>query len=102
MKGTNSTTTGSREGTAASANKPGTSASSNRRSTTSVGFRLEDLIPNYISHVRHLFAFSFIWGFGGNLHDRCAIDGLVMACGVNWLFTSQVHFVHLVNVFIFH
>ena len=78
MKGTNSTTTGSREGTAASANKPGTSASSNRRSTTSVGFRLEDLIPNYISHVRHLFAFSFIWGFGGNLHDRCAIDGLVI------------------------
>ena len=50
------------------------SGSSSRSSSQSMTRSLsaESSIPNYMGIVKHMFAFAYIWGFGGNLHDRCA------------------------------
>ena len=31
---------------------------------------IESVIPNYRENLKGMFAFSYIWAFGGNLHDR--------------------------------
>ena len=49
------------------------SGSSSRSSSQSKTRSLsaESSIPNYMGIIKHMFAFAYIWGFGGNLHDRC-------------------------------
>ncbi|KAH9487912.1 hypothetical protein Btru_067436 [Bulinus truncatus] len=32
--------------------------------------QIEAVVPNYQEHLKHVFAFAYIWAFGGHLHDR--------------------------------
>ncbi|KAK7008742.1 dynein heavy chain domain-containing protein 1, partial [Biomphalaria glabrata] len=32
--------------------------------------QIEAVIPNYQEHLKNIFAFAYIWAFGGHLHDR--------------------------------
>lgn len=32
--------------------------------------QIEAFIPHYIDNIKNMFAFAFIWSFGGHLHDR--------------------------------
>ena len=32
--------------------------------------RIEESVPNYMTIIKSMFSFCYIWGFGGNLHDR--------------------------------
>lgn len=43
--------------------------SDSKNSGTSLN-RLEEFITNYIGRLRHLFAFAYVWSFGGDLHER--------------------------------
>ncbi|XP_013416224.1 dynein heavy chain domain-containing protein 1-like, partial [Lingula anatina] len=46
-------------------------ADSNMRSSRLTGSsRYEDRIPNYTNVVKSMYAFAFIWGFGGQLQER--------------------------------
>ena len=55
--------------------------------------RIEDLVPNYLAIIKALFGFSYIWGFGGNLHDRY-ISGYFFL-NVKLINTSYVPFISL-------
>ena len=37
----------------------------------------ESSIPNYLAIMKHMFAFAYVWGFGGNLHDRWGFFGII-------------------------
>ena len=48
-----------------------TSGSHSWRSRAQSGMtKMEDLIPNYMAVLRHMYGLAFIWGFGGSLHER--------------------------------
>ena len=34
---------------------------------------IEAFIPHYMDILKGLFAFAFVWGFGGHLHDRFVV-----------------------------
>ena len=49
---------------------PKTPPGGNRLSRMTGSACLEDRIPNYMNNLKSMFALAYIWGFGGNLHDR--------------------------------
>ncbi|ESP00380.1 hypothetical protein LOTGIDRAFT_173233 [Lottia gigantea] len=48
----------------------GSSPSRNMSSRLTTTSQIDMMIPNYMELVQSMFAFSFIWAFGGSVHDR--------------------------------
>jgi hypothetical protein len=40
--------------------------------------QIEHLLPNYLDILKGMFAFSYIWSFGGHIHERCLF--CVLSC----------------------
>ncbi|KAK6166840.1 hypothetical protein SNE40_023452 [Patella caerulea] len=49
----------------------GSCPSRNMSSRLTTSSLIDSILPNYMDIVQAMFAFSFIWSFGGYLHDRC-------------------------------